>query len=465
MLPLLGVKDLAHLSCTCRELKQLVYSSPDAVWENAARHLLPKRHPLEHPATRTVVQQTLQAFAAATRNVSKGIFQLRDMPATAACFSATGSHVAVVHEKQILFFATDCWECIATFEAGEDAEYQYAQWAPHGTIGLLTVQKENGSVLVRYGDLVASALEANPFDSLTSIVVPDFSSYDCKAFTTSPDLTKVFLAKERPVGFAPGVSRPQTLCTVMDTRTGAALWEKALGVTAEYHLVCNAIVWHSDSDTFFHSVHGPRRMGNVAGLLAVTLSTGATDSFDAGFPLPGSPSYDNLWRATNIAVCPEGNWLGMCLHFQKGPWQRALLHWPTKQVYWLITELSLNENCYWDWAGVQCAFVNRHPPDIHTSSLCVVKQAAAISPAASNSDGPPESAIIVLDATSPEFTQVARLPTPAGFYVRRFEWSADSAILCAICFNSATDSNGRGSYRYSADRVESCVCLYCFTNR
>lgn len=37
LLPLLGVKDLISLASTSRELKGLVYESPETVWEAAAR--------------------------------------------------------------------------------------------------------------------------------------------------------------------------------------------------------------------------------------------------------------------------------------------------------------------------------------------------------------------------------------------------------------------------------------------
>ena len=449
---------------------------------------------------------------------------MRQMKASSASFSSTGSHVAVVYDQQIMFFATASWECIAAFNGGEDADYQYAQWAKQGTVGLITVQQESGSVLLRHGDLVKAALEATPWESLTSTIIPNFSSSDCKAFTTSPDLSKIFIAKERPVTFAAGVSRQQTICMVLDTATGAALWERPLEVTAEYHLVCNAIVWHPNSDAFTLSVHGPRKMARQGGLMAVTLSTGACDRFEADHPQPGTPDFDNTWRASHMSMCPEGVWLAMCLHFQKGPWQRAMLHWPSKQVHWIVTELSLNENAYFDLAGGRCAYISRHQPDIHRSHLCVVKQqaAAAVAPASTDSSTwaslrltlkshgldrilapvrsyhadshlimcmawspkgeylalagepvqtrrnfhgrPPESAVIVFDGTSPRMPIIARLATPAGYFVRRLEWSADSAVLCAMCYHSASISNGKGSYRYSADQVESCVALYCFAN-
>ncbi|KAK9799378.1 hypothetical protein WJX73_006782 [Symbiochloris irregularis] len=94
ILPLLDAPSLAVITCTCKDLRRLVYDSP-GVFATAARRHLPRSYPLARSASRATLQAALKTYTAAQHNIAAGVYTKKELlEVTEASFNASGSHMA-----------------------------------------------------------------------------------------------------------------------------------------------------------------------------------------------------------------------------------------------------------------------------------------------------------------------------------------------------------------------------------
>ncbi|KAK9802795.1 hypothetical protein WJX73_006679 [Symbiochloris irregularis] len=162
ILPTLDARCLAHLACTSKALRQLVYEAPASVWVAAARRCLPVAHPLGRRATRDSVQVALQRFADVNKNIRAGVGTCKLVTTNnVISFNAVGSHIALVEKNFTKIYEIDSGCCVADYE-GLGVYHLHPTWAKgpvaratrvSETKGMLIVWLDGDTLAVYVGDL------------------------------------------------------------------------------------------------------------------------------------------------------------------------------------------------------------------------------------------------------------------------------------------------------------------------
>ena len=101
MLPLLTAIDLARLTATCRDLRELVSTAGPGLWRDAAARALPWHPAL--PEGAKAVQAVLQQHAACCNNLANGhcTETVCSSPNTPVCEPIDSKHAASVVKQRI----------------------------------------------------------------------------------------------------------------------------------------------------------------------------------------------------------------------------------------------------------------------------------------------------------------------------------------------------------------------------